>query len=285
MREINKSQHSLPIIVAVVLVLGGMALVLGGSLMASPHLSSRLATFRIDRQEPDQQIAWVSPSPAATPSPPISTVPRVSLLPQPSATVQQEASAIPEPPTSLPTPTSTSTPVPRPPTRLLIDAIGVDGPVVPVAWETREVEGTLQSTWIVPDRYAAGWHETSAALGVGSNTVLNGHNTGNGEIFRDAPLLKAGDLITVYANTVPFTFVVSDTLILPEAGQPLDVRLSHGRYILPTEEERLTIVTCHPYNSLRSRLIVIATRRPLPAATPDDPAARVERHETEGDVP
>jgi sortase (surface protein transpeptidase) len=47
-------------------------------------------------------------------------------------------------------------------------------------------------------------------------------------------------------------------LILPEAGQPLEVRVENAKYILPTEDERVTLVTCHPYGSLRNRLIVIA---------------------------
>jgi sortase (surface protein transpeptidase) len=51
---------------------------------------------------------------------------------------------------------------------------------------------------------------------------------------------------------------VSETLILPEAGQPLGVRRENARYVMPTDDERLTLVTCHPYGSLRNRLIVIA---------------------------
>ena len=38
----------------------------------------------------------------------------------------------------------------------------------------------------------------------------------------------------------------------------MEVRLKNARHILPTEDERLTLVTCHPYGSLQYRLIVIA---------------------------
>jgi sortase (surface protein transpeptidase) len=51
---------------------------------------------------------------------------------------------------------------------------------------------------------------------------------------------------------------VTEVLILPEAGQPLEVRIENAYYVLPTDDERLTLVTCHPYGSLRNRLIVIA---------------------------
>jgi len=106
--------------------------------------------------------------------------------------------------------------------------------------------------------YAAGWHETSAPPGVGGNTVLNGHNTTYGEVFRDLYTLEVGDAITVYSGDTPHEYTVAEVLILPEAGQPLEVRIGNARYILPTDDERLTLVTCHPYGSLRYRLIVIA---------------------------
>jgi sortase A len=106
--------------------------------------------------------------------------------------------------------------------------------------------------------YAAGWHETSAPLGAPGNTILNGHNTTNGEVFRDLYTLEAGDTITVYAGDAPYTYTVTEILILPEGGQPMEVRLENARYILPTDDERLTLVTCHPYGSLRNRLILIA---------------------------
>jgi len=134
----------------------------------------------------------------------------------------------------------------------------VDAPIVPVSWYTTEIAGQVQATWEVPDQYAAGWHETSAPLGQMGNTVLNGHNTTYGEVFRDLYKLEAGDPIIVYAGDVPYTYTVSEVLILPEAGQPLEVRRQNARYIQPTGDERLTLVTCHPYGSLRYRLVLIA---------------------------
>ena len=150
------------------------------------------------------------------------------------------------------------TPTPALPTRIVIPAINVDAPVVPVSWDTIEADGQAQAAWEVPAMYAAGWHETSAPLGVPGNTVLNGHNTTNGEVFRDLYTLEAGDTITSYSGDTPYAYAVTAVLILPEAGQPLEVRVENARYILPSDDERLTLVTCHPYGSLRYRLIVIA---------------------------
>jgi len=220
-----------------ILLWGGMLLLLVGSLLLYPYVNSRLA----------------APIPSPFPSPSV-------LAPEPTdISFLLTDTSTPMPTRAhTPTPSPTPTPIPASPSRIVISSIGIDAPVVPVSWRTAEVEGQTQATWEVPDAYAAGWHETSASLGAHGNTVLNGHNTTNGEIFRNLYTLKAGEVITVYSDHIPYTYIVTETLILPEAGQPLDVRLKNASYILPTEDERLTIVTCHPYGSLRYRLIVIA---------------------------
>ncbi|MFO8080153.1 MAG: class E sortase [Armatimonadota bacterium] len=111
-----------------------------------------------------------------------------------------------------------------------------------------------------------GWHQGSAPLGQVGNTVLNGHNTTGGEVFRDLYTLRAGDVLTVYSELEPYTYVVSETLVLPEAGQSWDLRLRNASLLELTLDERVTLVTCHPYGSLRNRLVVIAA----PAAAKPD---------------
>jgi sortase A len=140
----------------------------------------------------------------------------------------------------------------------VIPAIGLDAPVVTTTWEVVDVGGVQQAVWQVPPMRAAGWHQGSAPLGVPGNTVLNGHNTTHGEVFRDLYRVQPGDRIFLYSNSRVFVYEVDEVLILPEAGQPLEVRLANARYIQPTQDERVTLVTCHPYGSLRYRLIVIA---------------------------
>ena len=39
------------------------------------------------------------------------------------------------------------------------------------------------------------------------------------------------------------------------------MRQANARYLLPSQDERVTVVTCHPYGSTRDRLIV--TARPV----------------------
>ncbi len=168
--------------------------------------------------------------------------------------------------TSYPLTPGLDTPVGTLPARIRIPAIGVDAPVVPIGWEVVNVDdldsqngSEGQAMWQVPDRYAAGWHKTSAKLGVPGNTVLNGHNTMNGEVFRYVYKLEPGAFILMDdKNGATYTYQVQHVYILPEAGQPMEVRVQNARYIQATEDERLTLVTCHPYGSLRNRLVVIA---------------------------
>lgn len=221
---------------------GGVLFLIACAILLRPYLASRLIHLH-------------------SPSTPEQTAHDILFpLSSPTMLIQAEATMFSplQKPSPTPLPTATPTPLPAIPTRIVIPVLGVDAPVVPVSAIVTEVEGRKYSTWAVPDMYAAGWHDSSAPLGVPGNTVLNGHNTTHGEVFRELYRLQAGDSIIVYAGEVPYTYTVSSVLMLPEAGQPIEVRLENARYILPTEDERLTLVTCHPYGSLRYRLVVIA---------------------------
>jgi sortase (surface protein transpeptidase) len=82
--------------------------------------------------------------------------------------------------------------------------------------------------------------------------------------------LDVGTTIVIDAEDgATYTYTVTEKLILPEAGQPVEVRIQNAQYILPTVDERLTLVTCHPYGSLANRLLIIAH----PVAQPADPSA------------
>jgi sortase A len=173
----------------------------------------------------------------------------------PSPTPQEIESA-----TATPTPTPVPTPyIGEVPSLLRIPILELEAPVVPIGVKTVSVGGTTARMWDVPDYRAAGWHETSARLGVPGNTVLNGHNTLSGEVFRDLYRTPVGALVVVGTEDgEEFSYRVKEKYILPEAGQPLEVRLQNARYIQVTQDERLTLITCHPYGSLANRLIVIA---------------------------
>lgn len=147
---------------------------------------------------------------------------------------------------------------PRIPTRIVIPALGVDAEVVPVRPDMQRVDGVERPVWGIPPAHQAGWHEGSAPLGQRGNTVINGHNWPQQAVFRDLYRIEPGDVITLYSGSMAFVYQVAEVLLLPEANQPLAVRQENARYIAPTADERITLVTCHPYGSLAYRLIVIA---------------------------
>jgi len=166
-------------------------------------------------------------------------------------------------PAANPSPLALATPLPVAPTRLVIPAIKLDAPIRPVGLEPVTVNGQTLMQWQVPDEFAAGWQEASAAPGQKGNTVLNGHHNINGQVFRYLVNLKPGDVILVYAGEQVFRYAVSERHILPEKGQPLSVRLKNAQWIEPTPDERLTLVTCWPYTSNTHRLIAVARPAPI----------------------
>lgn len=249
--------------VATILTCGGlMLLVAGGTIAGSrliPYFRSRLSLALSDTSSRPVPVSPTSIPPPTDPSSP-------SLLPLFEADAPEHPSPIPGE-TSEPAVTPTPMPDGFPPTRIVIPIIGVDVPVVLTTWEMVNVDGVERAIWKVPEQRAAGWHEGSAPLGLPGNTVLNAHNTTYGEAFRDLYLLEVGNQILIYSDEESYDYQVEEILFLPEAGQPIEVRLENARYIQPSEDERVTLVTCHPYASLEYRLVVIA--RPVVLSDPE----------------
>jgi sortase A len=180
----------------------------------------------------------------------------------PSSTATATPANTPTPtvtPTQTATPTPTATPVRGRPVRIVAPSIGLDATVVEVGWHVETIEGTKLAVWDVAD-YAAGWHKTSAHPGDGGNIVISGHHNIAGEVFRYVVDLQPGADLVLYADDrdEPYVYKVEQVLVLPEKGQPLEVRRQNASYIEPTTDERVTLVTCWPYNNNTHRVIVIA---------------------------
>jgi sortase A len=79
-----------------------------------------------------------------------------------------------------------------------------------------------------------------------------------GEVFRNLVKLQRGDLITIYSGDTPYYYEITARKILPERGQPDAVRRENARWIMPTTDERITLITCWPYTSNTHRLIIVA---------------------------
>jgi LPXTG-site transpeptidase (sortase) family protein len=239
--------------VTLLFITAGVILLLAGALSLLPSISaaSEVALEGTPANFGDEALPL---RPTVTPPPFASQItPEPVLLPDTSTETQ-----------SIP---ARSAPAPRPtpvdlvgdlPTRLVIPAIKLDAPVETVGWHV--VDGVSQ--WDVPDRFAAGWLMTSAPLGKAGNTAITGHHNVAGEVFRNLVKLQPGDRITVYSQDKPFYYEITTRKILPERGQPEKVRLENARWIQPTTDERITLVTCWPYTSNTHRLIIVA--KPLP---------------------
>ncbi len=147
--------------------------------------------------------------------------------------------------------------VESPLTRLVAESIDMDTPVIGIGWTEVDYKGEPLRVWTVADN-AAGWHKNSSLPGQGGNIVLSGHHNIKGEVFRYIVDLEIGDTLILYVGEQPFEYVISDKFIVKDRGEPEEVRLANARWIGPFEEERVTLVTCWPYNSNTHRVIVIA---------------------------
>jgi sortase A len=141
-----------------------------------------------------------------------------------------------------------------------IPAIGVDAPVVPSGYALVGLDGQTFQQWQAPEMYAAGWQFSSVALGQPGNTVLSGHHNVHGAVFGSLVRLPVGEQIEMFSRGERFVYEVTNSMILLEEGQPLRVRFENARWLLPSEDERLTLVTCWPDNANSHRLIVVARR-------------------------
>lgn len=211
--------------------------------------------------------ALAVPSPTATAT--LTSVPTATptatptVIPTATATVAPTFTPTAEPaPTPSPTATLAPTPLPtgdRTPARLVIPAINLDRKLYPVGLDKNNVPIVLD--------HDVGWYLYSAKPGQGENIVLWGHVLR----FRKAPHIPApfadverlaiGSEILLYsADGAVFRYVVTrKERVTPDQVQ----------YILPTGDERLTLVSCigdrvivEGNVELTHRLITIAVPAP-----------------------
>ncbi len=160
----------------------------------------------------------------------------------------------------VPTQIATATPPASPlmPTHIVIPAINLNAPVIPSNYRLLSVDGTMYQQWEAPNGYVAGWISSSAPMGVPGNTVLAGHHNIFGEVFGHLIDLEPGETIQLYSGSTVITYEITNKMILAERDQSLAVRLDNARWLLPTTDERLTLITCWPQWTNTHRLIIVA---------------------------
>lgn len=156
------------------------------------------------------------------------------------------------------------------PERIVIEKINLDAPVKTAETLNATIDDQEVTQFLIPEEYAGGWHEGSASLGMIGNTVISGHHNAFGEVFANLEYLEAGDEIIMLSGANEFYYLIVNKMILPEKEEPLETRLDNARWILSSEDERLTLVTCWPDNSNSHRLILVAvpSESPKLEATP-----------------
>ena len=186
-------------------------------------------------------LASPTPSPEPTPTATLYVISRVEVAPREVA----------------PTPPVAS--LPEAIGRIEIPALGINQPIVPVSWRMRVIDGQPVAMWETV-KGAVGHHRGSAGLGQPGNTVLTGHTRGDGlGEFQNLWDLQEGQEIRLYdAQGQEYLYRVESVITLQEIGLTVEQRQENARYLQPTDDTRLTLVTCWPEWVYTHRVIVIA---------------------------
>jgi sortase (surface protein transpeptidase) len=90
--------------------------------------------------------------------------------------------------------------------------------------------------------------------------VLSGHIKGtSGGVFRGLSDVVVGDEVWLYTTDGrTLHYVVDEALLLRETGEDLAQRAANARYMDPTDDTRLTLITCWPDWAYTHRVVVIA---------------------------
>lgn len=170
--------------------------------------------------------ASVKPSPTPSPSPSAPATTQPTALPQPNAAAAAPASA---PATAVTA-------------RISISRIGIRN--APIYDRGTDSKGVM----LIAPGYAVTHYAFSAPFGTG-NTVLYGHDDIQGSIFGHLYDLGPGDLIQISVGGDTQTYRVSSHQIVAPSSVGV---------LAPTDDVRLTLITCWPYNVDTKRWIVTA---------------------------
>ena len=213
----------------------------------------------------------VAPAPTVTAAPP-SPEP---LLPTETPVPAEAAAATAPPPAATAVPSATPV-LASVPVRLVIPDLKIDVPVVEMGWRVVQTADGPRSDWVIP-KNEAGHHINSALLGDADNVVISGHNNIFGEVFKpisfawdnasrvqvdsftDRSDLLNGRTIELFdAAGQEFKYTIAAFYRLKDTGVSAEQRIANGRFMEPTDQAQVTIITCWPPTSNTHRLVVVA---------------------------
>jgi LPXTG-site transpeptidase (sortase) family protein len=131
--------------------------------------------------------------------------------------------------------------------------------VVEVGWHVTQSGDEARGEWETVAG-AAGHHRGSADPGQPGNCVLSAHSSdAGGAVFRGLETLAVGDSVQVVTlDGSEYTYQVGAVLTLDEVGATASEKREHARWLDPTAEAVLTLVTCWPPWSYTHRIVVRA---------------------------
>lgn len=136
--------------------------------------------------------------------------------------------------------------LPPPVTSISVPSIALSAPVYPVG--RIEVPGGYSYEVLAND---IGWHnDSSRPCNDHGNTVLNGHNPG---VFSGLPGVQVGDVLTICDQD----YIITEIAIVHE-GDNLERSNNAQKYIMPTDDRRVTLVTC----AGKKRRLIVMARKP-----------------------
>jgi sortase A len=243
----------------------GVLLMLGvGGYLAYQTYTNDQTTQQINAQHDQTAGLQLLPPPAADASAPASNAaaPPADIVRVDDAPLAQLNNGLSA---GAPAPVAPS----KPPIKLSIPRIKIDTSVVPVSWEMIPgKDGQQSSQWKVAE-YAAGHHQGTANPGQPGNVVISGHVDWKGEVFKNLHEAKRGDEIHVYTDDREYLYLVQDIQIVLEDGATDAQKRQNARFMDPTPDQTLTLITCYPYGIDNHRLIVIA--KPYDSGLPARP--------------
>ena len=121
-----------------------------------------------------------------------------------------------------------------------------------------------------------GHYPTTPLPGQPGNAAIAGHRTTYGAPFFRTDELATGDLIQVTTRQGEFTYKVREKQI---------VKPTQNEVLQPSEENLLTLTTCHPRFSAAQRLIIVAELTDNPAPAPPPPVVEPSDDEPADEEP
>lgn len=239
----------------ILIVLAGAALIGVSVYNISEQLRTEMSPLDVVDSSPVTGVGAVSPTarPVSTSSPETDEA-QLHLAEENAITAGISQEDMPD----YATPAGVDNAAGYPPDRIVIEKISLDAPIIPVSIKEVKFEGKVYQQWLAPNGFEVGWHNTSAPLGVPGNTVLNGHHNVYGEVFGKLVRMREGDIIKLYSGDKEFVYRVALVMLLPEKYKTVEDRMENARWILPSDDERITLITCWPKASNTHRVVVVA---------------------------